>query len=267
MWGALDVGYALRRVLSGNIGELCVSSRLDIPDNNYEETKHLKNLTITPIDISELRSTQVKSSTTSSSPLSIQESLIDLVKASQEESIEISEIKIFGIVSLLLRLLQAHIMPGWLFIMLTIARFFPISTNIEDFIFSDSHLNRLSLESTSATSLLNPELPWVLHSATWIVFFVKFSRFVPFIVVPLTVATYLLYYKVHNTAAVDRWDTTCNRNLGLRSKIISVHHMPWTMLNLLAIPGCTIFLVVPLLHAQFLHLFTPWLVFRVSLKS
>ncbi len=266
MWGSLDVGYTFRRLLSRNL-EKSYLSRSFTSVKHSEHFVHLNGgSNIERKKVAEPRSTQYQSRWSSqvpwwgqiNAPL-MQESCIGFVEASEKFK-ERANTKLFGVANLLIRLFQAHIMMGWLFMFLTIVPFFPIPINIQPHdTVSRSPRLASSRQSSSISHLL-------IDAEFWIVFFVTFCTFVRVISIPLMTATFVLYYKYHQAAAVHRWTKVGRRKLGFRPHAVSTSQMPWAVLNLLAIPGCIIFAIIPLFHAQCSHIFTSWLVYKVSCK-
>jgi hypothetical protein len=265
MWGSLDVGYAVRRLLSRNMEKSYLSHSV----TSSKHSGHFSHLNggsnIEPKEMAELRSTHYQPSWTSQVPWRapttaplMQESFINFVEASEKFK-EMASTKLFGVVNLLIRLFQAHIMMGWLFIFLAIVPFFPIPTDIQPH-HTVPRSPRLA-SSQQSSSIIHI----LIHADSWIVFFVTFCTFVRVFSAPLMVATFVLYYKFHQ-AAIHRWTKVGRRKLGLRPHAVSTRQMPWAVLDLLAIPGCIIFAILPLFHAQCSHIFTSWLVYTVSRK-
>lgn len=179
MWGSLDSGYALRRVITGDLG--------DGPVNWWAMT------------------------------------------------------------NLLFRLFQAHIMLGWLLILLLRDQISPLDPY---------------KAVRNAEPLETPEI--MAWDVAWISFCVKMVDIIRGFSVISTIATMLLYDQYHHAAAVKRWNKP---QAGMRANEISLRRFPWSLLDLCAIPGGILFGIIPLYHAQFLHLFTNTLTYTVSLKA
>lgn len=180
MWGSLDSGYALRRVLTGDLGD---------------------------------------------GPVNWQ-----------------------ALINLMLRLFQAHVMLGWLFIF-----------------FISGQFNRLDSGFTGinhGTVVISQEIrTW---NVSWVSFCLHMVSLIRGFSVVSTITTMLLYEMYHHVGAVKRWN---NPQAGKRPQGVSLRRLPWSLLDLSAIMGGILFGIIPLFHAQFLHLFTSTLNYTVSVKA
>ena len=177
MWGSLDSGYAVRRILTGDLG--------------------------------------------------------------------VGPVNWLAVFNLLFRLFQAHIMLGWLFILLIGEKFYP--------------LDAVSKNGRNAT---------VMRSFAWeasrVAFCIRTVAILRGFSVVAVIASMLIYDMYHYAGAVKRWNKP---ESGARPRSISLRRFPWSLLDLSAILGGILFGIVPLFHAQFLHLFTSTLTYHVSLKT
>ena len=74
-----------------------------------------------------------------------------------------------------------------------------------------------------------------------------------------------MYDRYHQQTVYGRWQVSAGR-LGVQSSDRSERLAPTSMLDFAAMPAGVIFGIVPILHAQFMHLFTDRLVYSVSFK-
>jgi len=148
-----------------------------------------------------------------------------------------------AVANLLFRLFQAHIMLGWLFILLISEKFYALETK---------PIPVFSL----ATITQYADIIWVAFCIRTVSILREFS-------VVAILASMLLYDMYHHAGAVKRWNKPQS---GVRSQNISLRRFPWSLLDLCAIIGGILFGIIPLFHAQFLHLFTSTLTYNVSLK-
>src|SRR5271154_3856268 len=153
-----------------------------------------------------------------------------------------------AVLNLLFRLFQAHIMMGWLFILL-------IGSKLQPLLDPSSIIRR-------APSALSGDLgSW---NGAWVSFCIRTVSVLRGCSVVSIIATMLLYDLYHHAGAVKRWNKP---QAGMRSQSVSLRRFPWSLFDLCAIVGGILFGIVPLFHAQFMHLFTSTLTYTVSLKA
>ena len=150
------------------------------------------------------------------------------------------------VTNLLFRLFQAHVMLGWLFI-------FVIRDQFNSFNSSGGYHDLNSIRPHSGTW----DVAWVLFCTNLVNLIRGFSVF-------STIATMLLYDMYHHAGAVKRWNKP---QAGIRPQGVSLRRFPWSLLDLCAIMSGILFGIIPLYHAQFLHLFTSTLNYKVSVKT
>lgn len=152
----------------------------------------------------------------------------------------------FGIASLLFRLFQAHLMLGWLFI-------FALRDQLGGYFGSPQYPDPMML-------MTNEIYTWDL---LWISFCLNMVTLIRGFSIVCTITTMILYDKYHHASAVKRWSKP---RAGIRPEDISLRYFPWSLIDLSAIVSGLLFGIIPLFHAQFLHLFTSKLDYTVSLK-
>jgi hypothetical protein len=151
-----------------------------------------------------------------------------------------------AVINLIFRLFQAHVMLGWLFIF-----------------FVSGQFNRLELTGIiHGTVVISHEArTW---SLLWVSVCMHMVNFIRSFSVVSTIMTMFLYEMYHHAGAVKRWNKP---QAGIRPQGVSLRRLPWSLLDLSAIMGGILFGIIPLFHAQFLHLFTSTLNYTVSVKS
>jgi len=127
-------------------------------------------------------------------------------------------------------------MVGWLFILLIREKIYP-------------------LEEVTASALNSASITQHFHSwdVAWVTFCVRTVSILRGFSVIAILASMFLYNMYHHAGAVKRWS---KRQSGVSSQSISLRRLSWSLLDLSAIVGGILFGIIPLFHAQFLHLFT-----------
>ena len=81
----------------------------------------------------------------------------------------------------------------------------------------------------------------------------------------LTIIMFIIYDRYHQQSARYRWQVS-NGRLGVQSSDRSERPFPFAMIDYLGMPAGIVYGIIPILHAQFMHLFTDRLVYTVSFK-
>ena len=148
--------------------------------------------------------------------------------------------------NLLFRLFQAHVILGSLFI-------FVIRDQFNGFNSSGGYHDLNSIRSHSG-----------IWDVAWVLFCIDLVNLIPGVSIFSTIATMLFYDMYHHAGAVKRRNKS---QAGIRPHSVSLKRFPWSLLDLCAIMSSIPFGIIPLYHAQFLHLFTSTLNYRVSIKT
>lgn len=127
--------------------------------------------------------------------------------------------------------------------------------------FSDAILVSFNI-STGATSSTQAQLAlnWTIKD------FINFCGFLRAISIPFTILSLFFFDRFHNYAAVGRWkDVACQEprfngqtgvslcRLGVRAGEVSVRKYPFSCLDWLCIPLGLIYGLIPMVHAQLIH--------------
>src|SRR5271154_803659 len=150
------------------------------------------------------------------------------------------------VANLMFRLFQAHIMLGWLCI-------FMVRDQVGEFWGAYQYTGPMRI---MANEICTWDMIWISFCMNMVTLIRGFS-------VVSTVSTMVLYDMYHYASAVKRWNKP---QAGIRPQGISLRYFPWSLLDLCAIMSGLLFGIIPLFHAQFLHLFTSTLNYTVSLK-
>lgn len=286
MWGSLDFGYATRRIICGDVGKtygescdvdnhaglvriemsmIVAGTKKTVPSRSALHSRSLRYFLSVLIWLASRLYSPIR-------PCNMRSNLSKLTRC-RKALINVLNFRVLGPMHLMLRLFQAHLMLGWLFILLTTMQFVPVASKVWIwFVSCFSGAEYCFFWSPSAIrpgdNILRTNLEVLLPSSyTWTILCLYFADLIRTLSVPLMLLTFFFHTKFHQAATVSRWNNAGCEKLGMRPSSRATRPLPWAMFEILALPGAVIFGIIPLLHAQCLHLFTRELAYTVSLKS
>ncbi|RXK36761.1 hypothetical protein M231_05996 [Tremella mesenterica] len=278
MFGSLDCGYFVTRLLTGDFTPTGPEFQDDIPSSTHTIfTSHLDSsipdqvglelkpsLRPPPYSISSLAqpipiiAAQVKDM--SLADISMNDASLSSVDSELEADEKVNLIKSDGyfsppplkltsFVSLMGRLYEAHLLMIHMVIFLLTRSF--------------AHLPG---EPSNPPGLV-PSLVIFQDDVLLVNWAIGVADKLRSLLLPMTLVLLLLLDRYHQQCVLHRWTTPgASERLGQQSSSRSYRKFPLSLLDFFGFPAGIIFGVIPLLHAQTLHLFTNRLTYKVSFK-
>jgi len=171
-------------------------------------------------------------------------------KAGLLRSEEKLELRMLPFVSLVARLYEAHLLMGHMMLLVALR------------IFTASPSKFIGAPVSIVPMLTGATLRDSAAFVEWAYLLTDRMRTISLL---FSIIMFIFYDRYHQQAVKYRWQVGGNR-LGVQSSDRSERPFPMAMVDFLAMPAGVVYGIIPILHAQFMHLFTDRLVYKVSFK-
>jgi hypothetical protein len=283
MWGSLDTGYGLTRLINRDFTadpqtETFASPvyRQAFPTVFTAESEAVIGLKTIPEELGAAKHRRNFAdedfATPSPSDSSVSSSAASVVSADDEGTSDssLSEVeesynekvglvrpveeqlsrKIVPFISLCMRLYEAHLLMGHMLLLVTMR------------VFTTSTSEALAPPTFEIPILTLEKLTSGAEFVSWAYAFTDRMRAASLV---FSIIMFMFYDRYHQQAAKYRWQVPGGR-LGVQSSDRSYRSFPFAMFDYFAMPAGIVYGIIPILHAQFMHLFTDRLVYTVSFK-
>lgn len=283
LWGSLDTGYALRRVITGDVGQAVsdepstatsgglFSAFIVASSDVRDETGRLRtppNGQVQTNDLSLKGALDQSAFVLPWSGRDIKGSISNSKQGHRKRTMSM-----WSIFCLFVRLYHAHLLLGHLSI-LSLSLLISRPPNFEAYemcrIGGQVEFGQVvdvarSPSLVAAADLLSSQFDWIFCSIPALVTtFIWLAKVIGGSSVISHIGVFLLYEGYHHHVANVRWKA--NASLGFRPAEQSTRRLFRSIFEFACIPVGLFFSAFPLFHAQILHLFTNRLDYKVSIK-